>query len=173
MGGTERFDSFEEIYREVFPVLYRVVYHLTGGSGAAEEICQEAFIKYLQRGTPFPSAEQARYWLIRVAKNQALNYVRRKGRESRAIGRFCDTAPVAAPGSEAEYFRREARSAVRKGLLQLPPRLRAVLVLKEFGGLTYREIGRILRISEGNVKVRVYRARLALEKVLKEDLDVS
>ncbi len=50
----------------------------------------------------------------------------------------------------------------------LPYKLRVVLVLKEYEGLSYREIGSIMGISEGNVKVRVYRGREKLEKIFKE-----
>jgi RNA polymerase sigma-70 factor (ECF subfamily) len=56
----------------------------------------------------------------------------------------------------------------------LPENLRMVLVLKEYGLLNYKEIGRVLGISEGNVKVRVFRAREALLSLFREgNRDVS
>jgi RNA polymerase sigma-70 factor (ECF subfamily) len=55
----------------------------------------------------------------------------------------------------------------------LPEKYRSVLVLKEYSGLTYQEIGKILRISESNVKVRVHRARVQLESMIQgEDVYV-
>jgi len=51
-------------------------------------------------------------------------------------------------------------------LEKLPENLRIVLILKEYGGLNYKEIGRSLGISEGNVKVRVFRARERLSGLL-------
>jgi len=55
---------------------------------------------------------------------------------------------------------------VVEALEQLPENLRIVLVLKEYGELNYKEIGRALGISEGNVKVRVFRARERLSILL-------
>ncbi|TFG83642.1 MAG: RNA polymerase subunit sigma-24, partial [Spirochaetales bacterium] len=46
---------------------------------------------------------------------------------------------------------------------------KTVLVLKEYGGLNYKEIGKVLGITEGNVKVRVFRAREALATLMRED----
>ena len=66
-------------------------------------------------------------------------------------------------------MKEETVTAVQSALNQLPEKLRMVLVLKEYGGLNYRDIGTILGISEGNVKVRVFRAREQLEKIFKEE----
>jgi RNA polymerase sigma-70 factor (ECF subfamily) len=57
---------------------------------------------------------------------------------------------------------------VQEALNILPEKLRIVLVLKEYGNLNYKEIASALDISEGNVKVRVYRARERLARYLKE-----
>ncbi len=59
-------------------------------------------------------------------------------------------------------LRDESAEELKKGLDALPESLKSVLVLKEYGGLNYKEIGRALGISEGNVKVRAFRAREAL-----------
>ena len=72
------------------------------------------------------------------------------------------------PSGEQETLEREALSIVQKSLQKLPYNLRAVLVLREYGQLQYREIGRILGISEANVKVRVFRARESLASIIKE-----
>ena len=64
---------------------------------------------------------------------------------------------------------KETREEIRRALERLPENLRMVLVLKEYGELNYREIGRVLGISEGNVKVRVFRARERLTGLLAED----
>jgi RNA polymerase sigma-70 factor (ECF subfamily) len=64
----------------------------------------------------------------------------------------------------------ETRSLVQQALDRLPYKLRSVLVLKEYADLGYREISRILGISEGNVKVRVFRARERLALLLEDEL---
>jgi RNA polymerase sigma factor (sigma-70 family) len=66
-------------------------------------------------------------------------------------------------------IREEERSDVVRALANLPISLRTALVLKEYAGLNYREIGLIMKISEGNVKVRVFRARERLAKELQPE----
>ena len=52
---------------------------------------------------------------------------------------------------------------------KLPEKLRIILILREYAEMNYKEIGRILGITEGNVKVRVFRAREQLAKIIGED----
>ena len=70
-------------------------------------------------------------------------------------------------------MKKEASKAVQNALDKLQPKLRTPLVLKEYGELSYKEIASILGISEGNVKVRVFRAREVLSGFLREDDYVS
>jgi RNA polymerase sigma-70 factor (ECF subfamily) len=115
-----------------------------------------------------PTREQAKYWLIRVSKNLALNHEKQRGRERNAYQRAY-RQPVRGPESgETSYLKKEAFRAVQDALQQLPDNLRSVLVMREYGNLSYREIAESLQISESNVKVRMHRARERLGQVLKE-----
>ena len=167
-------ESFEEIYEEVFSVLIKVAYHITGNIDVSEELCQEAFVKYISRSSVIPTIEQSKYWLIRVVKNLCYNYVKRKGRESRAVDKIKLMPAAEFPDGEQEMLNREKVETVQKALMEMPLNLRTVLILKEYGRLSYREIGSILKITEGNVKVRVHRARACLSEILeREEYDVS
>jgi RNA polymerase sigma-70 factor (ECF subfamily) len=167
VGGASL--QFPRLYESVFPVLFRIAYHIAGGEEAAEDLCQEAFFRLYEKKMVFPNAEEAKYWLIRVVKNAALNYAKRKERERRAYQRaFREDARVAETGEDA-LLKKEARGEVRKALKKLPLNLRMVLILKEYGELNYKEIGRTLGISEGNVKVRVFRARERLLGLLEAE----
>ncbi|MCL1818392.1 MAG: RNA polymerase sigma factor [Spirochaetaceae bacterium] len=137
----------------------RVLVRMTGNAAAAEDICQEAFVKFHQRAEGFASPEEARFWLLRVAKNLALNYEKRKKREAKAYRKFLNDAPRPQESGEDAYIKKEASRQVGEALSLLPVKLREAIVLKEYGDLPYREIAGILKISEGNVKVRVFRAR--------------
>lgn len=160
---------FRDVYDAVFPVIIRVVFRITNDLDTAEEICQEAFIRYYTRMDQFPDADQAKYWLIRVSKNLALNAAKRAGRERRAYDRVGHEPKRVQIGGEELVLREESQEQVRAALELLPEKLKTVLVMKEYGGLSYREIAKSLRISEGNVKVRVFRARERLSTLLKED----
>ncbi|MFP4383013.1 MAG: RNA polymerase sigma factor [Spirochaetia bacterium] len=159
---------FDEIYEKVFPIVYRIVYKITGRSDVSEDLCQEAFIKYHQRMNSIPDPEQAKFWLIRVSKNLALNYQKRKGRERKAYLKVLKEPSRPMDTGEDEALKKEASAAVKVALEKLPEKLRVVMILKEYSNLNYKEIASTLGISEGNVKVRVYRAREYLSKLLDE-----
>lgn len=170
MSGEEGGEkSFEKVYQAVYPILIRVSFHITGDMAAAEDLCQEAFIRYYQREAPFPSLDQTKYWLIRVVKNLAFNHEKRKGRERRAHDRVLKEPQREVESGETEVIKRETYEIVKSALYRLPYKLRTVLVLREYGGLNYREIASILKITEGNVKVRVFRAREQLSKLIDEE----
>lgn len=163
-----RTEQFKAVYDEVFPIIMRVVHRMVGDLDVAEELCQEAFVRYYERMGSIPDQAQAKFWLIRVAKNLALNYEKRKGRERKAYERAYKEPRPREESGETALLRDESYRAVQEALEVLPDNLRTVLVLKEYGNLTYKEIASTLGISEGNVKVRVYRARDRLARHLKE-----
>jgi RNA polymerase sigma-70 factor (ECF subfamily) len=158
--------EFRRLYDTVFPILFRVAYRITSSEEAAEDLCQEAFFRLYEKNMVFPNPDEAKYWLIRVVKNAALNYAKRKERERKAYQRAFREINQKQETGEQFLLKKEERDEVRKALEQLPENLRMVLILKEYGELNYKEIGRALGISEGNVKVRVFRARERLTGLL-------
>lgn len=161
--------EFRRVYDTAFPILFRVAVRITRSEEAAEDLCQEAFFKLYERQMAFPRPEEATYWLIRVVKNAALNYAKRKERERRAYQRALREERRETPTGERELLDKETRREVVEALDLLPEKLRMVLILKEYGELNYKDIGNALGISEGNVKVRVFRARERLAALLDKD----
>jgi RNA polymerase sigma-70 factor (ECF subfamily) len=160
--------DFRRLYETVFPILYRVAYRIAGTEEAAEDLCQDAFFRLHEKNMSFPSADDAKYWLIRVVKNASLNYAKRKDRERKAYQKaFHEDTRVEETG-ERIVIKQEMQTEIKEALKKLPENLRIVLVLKEYGEMNYKEIGHTLGISEGNVKVRVFRARERLAVLLAE-----
>jgi RNA polymerase sigma-70 factor (ECF subfamily) len=164
---AERSDGgFRRLYETVFPILFRVAYRIARSEEAAEDLCQEAFFRLHEKNMVFPNPEEAKYWLIRVVKNAALNYAKRKDRERKAYQRAFREDVRHEETGEGLLVRKETLTEIQMALEKLPENLKIVLILKEYGELNYKEIGRALGISEGNVKVRVFRARERLEGIL-------
>ncbi|MDR2808844.1 MAG: RNA polymerase sigma factor [Spirochaetaceae bacterium] len=158
--------DFRHLYETVFPILFRIAYRIAGTDEAAEDLCQDAFFRLHEKNMSFPSADDAKYWLIRVVKNASLNYAKRKDRERKAYQKaFHEDAKVEETG-EHILIKKEIQDEVKEALDKLPENLRMVLILKEYGEMNYRDIGHTLGISEGNVKVRVFRAREQLAMLL-------
>jgi RNA polymerase sigma-70 factor (ECF subfamily) len=167
------FTDFRRLYDTAFPILFRVAYRIANSEEAAEDLCQEAFFRLYEKNMVFPNPEEAKYWLIRVVKNAALNYAKRKERERRAYQRAFREDVRQEETGEGILIKAEIKQEIKEALEKLPENLRMVLVLKEYGELNYKEIGRILTISEGNVKVRVFRARERLAGLLQGGSHVS
>jgi RNA polymerase sigma factor (sigma-70 family) len=166
---NEREEQFNREYPILFPVIFRVAYRITGDVTISEDLCHEAFIKYYERHEPLPDINQAKYWLIRVIKNMSLNYEKKRVRERNALNRLERITPQYIESTEKGVLKEEMKIAVQQALDKLPYKLRVVLVLKEYAQLNYKEIGSIIGISEGNVKVRIFRARERLEKIFKDE----
>ena len=165
--STDR-EDFKLIYDQNYELLMQVVVHIVYDLEIAEDLTQEAFERFYVKNMSFPSEDDARYWLLRVAKNLALNYVRRNKREAEMVEkvkRLPTFQQKVSDGAE-EAIRSEHLESLRCAIESLPEHLRLALQLKEFSGLDYKAIGRILGISETNVKVRVHRARKKLEEIL-------
>ncbi|HEY9054697.1 MAG TPA: sigma-70 family RNA polymerase sigma factor [Rectinemataceae bacterium] len=180
-GGAEGLD-LKSIYESNADMLLRIASRIAGSTEAAEDLVHDAFGKLVEKRMAFPTAADAKYWLIRVVKNGAINYSKRKGREIKAYerwwrneGRSVEDAEAGSislsqigseagvqPSAEEEMLRSEEALAVKGQLALLPEKLRLVLILKEYGGMSYKEIGKALGIRESNVKVRAFRAREAL-----------
>jgi RNA polymerase sigma factor (sigma-70 family) len=164
--SEERQQLFNDVYTETFPILIRIAFRITTDMEVAEELCHDAYIKLYERLDQLPDQNQAKYWLIRVVKNMALNQAKRKGRERKAYERVLYEPKRKVETGEDLILKEEAYHAVQRALNQIPEKFRAVLVLKEYGELSYREIGKILNISEANVKVRAFRAREKMAELL-------
>ncbi|MDA3951104.1 MAG: RNA polymerase sigma factor [Spirochaeta sp.] len=159
---------FETVYNDVFPILFKVVLRILGDPDRAEEVCHDAFIRFYQHSTSLPDGAQAKYWLLRVGKNLAYNVSKRRGREARANQRAWHEPQRVSESGDTAVLREETARIVHEAIERLPHNLRDVIVLKEYGGLSYNEIAKTLGISVTNVKVRVHRARSRLAEQLEE-----
>jgi len=173
MNGDMPLNDFNKLYDAVFPILFRVAWKIAGSKEAAEDLCQDAFSRLFEKKINFPNLDEAKFWLIRVVKNAALNYAKRKQRELKVYERAFREDYREVQSGENELVRKEAKEELNAALEKLPMNLREVLVLKEYTEFNYKEIGRILGISENNVKVRVFRARERLQSILAEEYGVS
>ncbi|MDR2078669.1 MAG: RNA polymerase sigma factor [Treponema sp.] len=167
--GQKSVVEFRQLYDTVFPILFRVVYRITGSEEAAEDLCQDAFSRLYEKRIVFPNPEEAKYWLIRVATNASLNYAKRKDRERKAYQRAFQEDTRSLETGESDLLKKETKEEIQGALKKLPKNLRIVLILREYGEFNYKKIGQILGISEGNVKVRVFRARERLAGLLRKD----
>lgn len=161
--------DFRAIYNETFTLLYRVAWRVVNEEEAAEDLVHDSYIKASEKKMVFPSMDDAKFWLIRVVKNASLNYAKRKTREAKAYHKVLYESKKSAESADTSLLKEDAKRVATEALNKLPKGLREVLILREYGDLNYKEIGKVLGITEGNVKIRMFRAREQLEKLLGAD----
>jgi len=160
--------AFGELVRRHRGGVINVVYRMCGDANLAEDAAQEAFIRAWQHLPNYRPRSPFRNWVYRIATNAALDALRRE-REMVDV----DALPLVAPGKgpEAAMEGSERGEQVRQAVLALPKASRAVVVLREYEGLSYREIADTLSIPIGTVMSRLNYARNRLRKSLAPHLE--
>jgi RNA polymerase sigma-70 factor (ECF subfamily) len=151
-GSWER---FEALYRESRRDLYAYVCSLLGDPAAAEDVIALAFERAYRRRRTFDRRRgEERAWLFGIARNAALDELRRRRRVATLATEPPDEQ-VAGPEDGAEVALR--RTAVRAALGELAPRERELVALKFGAGLSGGEIAKVLGMSETGVSTFLYR----------------
>jgi len=156
--------AFEELVRRTQHRVYALAYRLVGDRGEAEDVAQEAYLRVFRSLGGFRQEARFETWLHRIVVNAALSHLRRRGRFGDLV-RDAGTDPEPPPAPPAQD-RAVDRDLIRRALEELPAGSRTTLVLYEMYGLSCREIGEELGVSEGAVKVRLHRARRRLKEAI-------
>jgi RNA polymerase sigma-70 factor, ECF subfamily len=160
--------AFEELVRATYADAYTLAYRLTGDEEDARDVVQDAYLRAFRGLRRFRGDAQFSTWLYRIVANCAATAL---GKRSRARhedlsdeGSFADERPDADPALLAEAS--SLRDQVGAALEGLPPRLRAVVVLRDVYDLPHEAIAEELGITEAAAKVRLHRARRKLREQL-------
>ena len=153
--------DFEALYRSSRDDVYAYVATLMRDRYAAEDVTAQAFERaYRKRASFRPGRGSARAWLFGIARNAALDELRRRARTAPAAAAPATAEPAddtaLGPDDEAETGAR--RLAERAALHSLHPRERELVALKFFAALSNAELASVLGTSETNVGTRLHRA---------------
>jgi RNA polymerase sigma factor (sigma-70 family) len=155
LAAATRSEGFAELYERTFPRVYAYVASLLRDRSAAEDVTAQAFERaYRKRLSYRASRGSMDAWVFGIARNAALDELRKRKRQAVLEGEPEDTEGVL-PEDEADLALR--REAVRAALASLDGRERDLIALKFAGGLSNGEIARVLRMSESNVGTRLHR----------------
>lgn len=161
--------AFSELVRYHREGVINVVYRMCGDVHLAEDAAQEAFIRAWQHLPSYQHRSPFRNWLYRIATNLALDMLRRE-RDMVDVDEV--QLRTHTKGPEDSMDQSERAEMVRTAVLALPSASRAVLVLREYEGLSYKEIANTLGIPIGTVMSRLNYARGCLAKSLASLMDV-
>jgi RNA polymerase sigma-70 factor (ECF subfamily) len=156
----------ERLYRECRDDLYAYLASMIGDRAMAEDLTALAFERAFRRRRLFnPRRGSERAWLFGIARNAALDELRRRRRNTVL---FDEAPPQVDRHEESEGVLR--RVTVRAALARLAPRERELIALKFHAGLSNSEIARVLGVSESNAGTLLHRTITKLRKACDEEL---
>jgi RNA polymerase sigma-70 factor (ECF subfamily) len=162
-SGPGASEQFEQLYRSSAADVYAYVASLLRDRSAAEDVTALAFERAFRRRALFDVRRGTpRSWLFAIARNAALDELRRRRRSGALLHDVADTT------SELEDLDpdlADRRLLVREGLAELAAGDREVILLKFVGRLSNAELARVLRCSESNAGTRLHRAIVRLREV--------
>lgn len=174
-GDNEAFDVLVIKYQDP---IRRMVTQMIRDPISAMDITQESFINAYRALESFQGDSSFYTWLYRIAINTTKNFLKKRGRRPPDVDVEMDDAIRSGNLglSDLETPERllatdELQQAVMKAVNTLPEELRASIVLREIGGLSYDEIAAILECPVGTVRSRIFRARHAVDEQIKPYLD--
>ncbi|MFH1713078.1 MAG: RNA polymerase sigma factor [Candidatus Jacksonbacteria bacterium] len=134
----------------------------------AEDVVQEVFIKAYTNIQSFNSSKKFSPWLYRIAHNEFINAIKKRGKESLSFFNFDTLLPniTAKDNIKDEIDRQELRAVLNKCLDKIAPKYREPLVLYYFEGFSYKEIAGILRIPVSTVGIRLKRGKKLMKSLL-------
>jgi RNA polymerase sigma-70 factor (ECF subfamily) len=157
-------EALPTLYDRHSRVAYSLAYRMMGEKQAAEDLVQDAFMKFWRSASSY-RVERAsvRTWLLSIVHNRGIDQIRSSASRRRTQDKIEASAPKSQPSEAfAESWRNSQREQVREALGTLPPEQLKILELAYFSGYTHVEIAELLGLPLGTVKGRM---RLGLKKM--------
>ena len=175
LGNTQMFSRLIDNYKNM---VYNLAYRMSSNSQEAEDISQEAFLRAYQSLGRFNPSYKFSTWLYQITlniirdrfKKKELNYVSLDTPIKTDDSEFYPQPLDSTNDPERIVARQEDARAVQQAINSLSLKYREVIVLRHLQDLSYIEISNILKLPQGTVKVRLYRAREQLRKILADSV---
>ncbi|MFI5122924.1 MAG: RNA polymerase sigma factor [Vicinamibacteria bacterium] len=159
--------AFDALYRSSRDDVYAYVSGMLRDRSAAEDVTAQAFERAYRRHTSFkPSRGTHRAWLFGIARNAALDELRRRRRHTELTPEPED--PVASGAHEEAAEAAIRRTMLSAALAKLSARERELVALKYFAGLANAEIAAVIGVSESNAGTKLHRAMEKLREACDE-----
>ncbi|NSW55811.1 MAG: sigma-70 family RNA polymerase sigma factor [Armatimonadetes bacterium] len=178
-------DDFARIVEQNYQRVYSVIFRMIEDREEAEDLTQDTFVNAYRAFDSFRHESQVYTWLYRIAVNLTKNRLDRRRRRRNSEGPSLDE-PVAMEDDElsrqVEDFRRapdrsaenaELERILSEEVIRLRPEYKEVVILRDYEGLSYEQIARVVGCSVQAVKSRLFRARSVLRRALAEYLEIE
>lgn len=168
-------EAFDELAARWGPRIAAYLRATLGDDAWAEDLTQDVFVKAYCNLRTRDTARSFAVWLFRIARNEAIDFLRRRSVHRRLLDACASgVGPLArtiqgrrAPSPDGELQVAELRERLEEGLARLSEAHRTVFLLREREGLSYEEIGEVVGCSAPTVSTRLARARKRLRELLR------
>lgn len=168
-NDTEAFAVIVEKYKKS---IFNICYHYLGNYHDADDASQEVFVKVFKSINSFRFASSFSTYITRIAINTCNDYFKKNKKKEKNINIDDESVPYISDiknAPEEDYELKERQKIVRTAISRLNKRHRQMIILRDLNGYSYEEIAKTLGISQGTVKSRISRARLALKEIILKD----
>jgi len=170
-GDIEALGVIFERYRVP---LFGFLYRLTNNVSQAEEILPDVFLRVYDKRHTYKPGTKFSSWLYAVARNLTIDRQRRARHYDLLQDQMmADDTLLIDDSMQDNMNKQEISILVKSAINALPDDLKTIIILREYQGLSYREIASVVNMSEQVVRVRAHRARGTLKKLLKPLLETE
>lgn len=170
-------DAFEHLVRRYHTPLFNFIYRFLDDYDVACDVLQQVFLRFYLSLPKLSTGEPFKSWLFQVARNCCVDELRRKHRYAVHFSQLevegdegelsvLHDIPDPGPLPEELIERRDLQQYLYRAIGLLPPRFRAVVILRYSSQLSFSEIGRVLCMPEATAKTYFHRAKVLLRKIL-------
>lgn len=163
-------EAFGALVARHTPAILGLTSRMLGPSTDAEDVAQEAFVAAYRSLAGFQFEAKFRTWLYRIAVNKCTDVLRARHANLVSFDTAGDDGPVWEPADDEtpdwELAQTELAAALEEAIQALPPLYRESFVLRHVEGLDYDEMSAVLDVNRDTLKMRVYKARTQLCRVL-------
>jgi len=152
---------FERYHKPLFAYLF----HQTGERAESQDLVQTVFYLMLKNRASFSSEGLFRAWMYQIARNALINLKKKTNRMVYKEDLTGNENHLITHDLEVNFERNEERIQLDRAIARLPADQSEILILSKYQELPYKEIAEILKTTEGNVKIKVFRAIQELKKV--------
>jgi RNA polymerase sigma-70 factor (ECF subfamily) len=162
---SERLESFEGLFLPHLNAAYNLARWLIRDDQDGDDLVQESYLRAWKAFDGF-RGDGARAWLLKIVRHTCYTWMRGNRANDTAFDEDIHGAPDTASNPETILLRSIDCEHVQAALRGLPPRLREVMVLREFEDFSYKEIAAISGVPIGTVMSRLARGRLRMQQAL-------
>ena len=161
---SKKIIEFTLIYNRYKTGLYNYVLKMIKNRMVTDDIIQNVFLKLFENLSSIKNKNSVRFWLFTTARNEVYTYFRKKKIELNKIGSELseDIIDPTESNLESEFEMLEMKNLIITELNKLTVEQKEIYLLKEYGGLSYKEIAGTMEIDEELVKSKLYRTRQKL-----------